>query len=83
MEKENLWLHSRLIRNLNTGLDGADISHSISQLSCRVRKIESVCGPSPHTMRLRKEILELEGKLAYCVERANLRTKKFLEKTEH
>ncbi len=80
MDRNKLWLNSRLIQNLNIHLDEDKISKSIDQLSGQVKQIESVSGPSIRTLKLRNEIKKLESNLAYCRDKFGIQMDKYRDK---
>ena len=57
-------LNRGLVQNPNTGVDEGLVKESINRLRERVKHIESFCGPSLRTRKLRDEIMRLEVKLS-------------------
>jgi len=72
-------LNRGLVQNLNTGIDEDIIKESIVRLRERVKHIESFCGPSLRTKKLRDEILRLENKLSCSQEQTSLFIDIYLE----
>ncbi len=77
MNRWHLINNSRLLKNLNTSVNEAHISSTISQLRKEVFKIESVSGRSVRTIKLRNEIAKLEDLLSYSKDQSNLRSQQF------
>ena len=81
MIRGHLICNSRLLKNLNTYINEDHLLIKITQLSAEVNKIESISGRSRRTIKLVKEIANLEDQLSYAKHQANLRTQEF-HKTE-